>query len=115
MLVEVDNTIRRAILAPPTLNAVVGVEFPSVTLGRELVVAVGLHDTWARKIPGTVTFEIWVGGAPAATTVVTNRSGWQHLRVDTSNRAGQRVPVRFHISSRTPMSRLLAFAAEARR
>lgn len=114
-LVEVDNTIRRAILAPPTPNAVVGVEFPSVTLGRELAVAVGLHDTWARKMPGTVTFEVWVAGVPAATAVVTNRSGWQHLHVDTAGRAGQQVPVRFHISSRTPLSRLLAFAAEARR
>jgi hypothetical protein len=115
MLVEVDNTIRRAILAPPAPHAVVGVEFPAVPLGRELVVAVGLHDTWARKMPGTVTFEVWVAGAPVATTVVTNRSGWQQLRIDTSGRAGHLVPVRFHISSRTPMSRLLAFAAEARR
>ena len=51
-----------------------------------LAVAVGLHDTWARKIPGTVTFEVWVGGAPVASTIVTNRSGWQHLRIDTARR-----------------------------
>ena len=115
MLVEVDNTIRRAILAPPEVAAVVGVEFPAVTLGRELVVAVGLHDTWARKVPGTVTFEVWIAGAAVTSTVVTNRSGWQHLRIDTSGRAGQQAAVGFHISSPTPMSRLLAFAAEARR
>lgn len=115
MLVEVDNTIRRAILAPPVANAVVGIQFPSVSLGRELVVYVGLHDTWARKVPGTVNFEVWVGGAPAASTVVDNRSGWRRLRIDTSDRAGQTAVVRFHISSRTPAARLLAFAAEARR
>lgn len=114
-LVEVDNSIRRAILAPPVANAVVGVQFSSVSLGRELVVAVGLHDTWARKVPGTVNFEVWVGGAPAARAVVDNRSGWQRLRIDTSDRAGQTAAVRFHVSSRSPASRLLAFAAEARR
>jgi hypothetical protein len=114
MLVEVDNTIRNAILAPPVMGGVVGVEFQAA-LGRELVVAVGLHDTWARKIPGSVTFEVWVAGAPAASTVVDNRSGWRRLRIDTSARDGQQVPVRFHISSRQPLSRLLAFAAEARR
>lgn len=114
-LVEVDTRIRRALLAPPVWGAVMGVEFPSVTLGRDLVVAVGLHDVWARKSPGTVTFEVWVAGRPVTSTVVGNRSGWQILHVDTSSRAGQNVPVRFHISSPRPDARHLAFAAEARR
>jgi hypothetical protein len=115
VLVEVDNRIRRALLAPPLRGAVVGVEFQAVTLGRELVVAVGLHDTWARKSPGTVTFEIWIAGQPTRATVVSNRSTWEPLHIDTSSRAGQVVPVRFHISSPRPDARLLAFAAEARR
>jgi hypothetical protein len=80
-----------------------------------LVVGVGLHDTWARKSPGAVTFEVWIAGARAASTVVGNRSGWQRLRVDTSAHDGKRVPVRFHISSPQPAARLLSFAAEARR
>jgi hypothetical protein len=115
MLVEVDNTIRRAILAPPVMNSVMGIEFPAAALGRELVVAVGLHDTWARKLPGAVTFEVWIAGAPVATTVVDNRSGWRQLHIDTTARDGQQAPVRFHISSPQPMARLPAFAAEARR
>ncbi len=114
-LVEVDNRIRRAILAPPATGAVMAVDFPSVTLGRELVVAVGLHDTWARKSSGNVHFEIWLGGQPVASTIADNRSGWRSLRIDTSGRDGQVASVRFQISSTLPVLRHLAFAAEARR
>ena len=115
MLVEVDNTIRRALLAPPVVGGVVAVEFGKASLGRQLVVGVGLHDTWARKSPGEVTFEVWVAGARAATTVVGNRSGWHRLHIDTSAHDGKEVPVRFHVSSPQPASRQLSFAAEARR
>ena len=115
VLVEVDNRIRRAILAPPVAGAVIAVEFPSVALGRELVVAAGLHDTWARKSPGSVTVEIWVAGQPVADAIVDNRSGWRSLVIDTSARDGQTLPVRFQISSPLPVLRHLAFAAEARR
>jgi hypothetical protein len=114
-LVEVDTRIRRAILAPPVMRDIVAVEFPAVSLGRELVVAVGLHDAWARKSPGTVTLEVWIAGQPVRTTVADNRSGWRLLHIDTSARDGQPVPVRFQISSPRPEQRLLAFAAEARR
>lgn len=114
-LVEVDNRIRRAILAPPVTSAIISVEFPSVTLGRELVVAAGLNDTWARKSPGSVYFEIWIASQPVASAIVDNRSGWRPLRVDTSARDGQMAPVRFQISSPLPVLRHLAFAAEARR
>ena len=114
-LVEVDTRIRRAILAPPVMRDIVAIEFPAVSLGRELVVAVGLHDAWARKSPGTVTFEVWIAGQPVRSTVADNRSGWRVLHIDTSARDGQVVPVRFQISSPRPEQRLLAFAAEARR
>jgi hypothetical protein len=114
-LVEVDTQIRRAIVAPPVRDAIIAIEFQAVTLGRELAVAVGLHDTWARKSPGTVTFEVWIAGRPSVATVVDNRSGWRPLRIDTSDRDGQVVPVRFQISSPRPDLRYLAFAAEARR
>jgi hypothetical protein len=114
-LVEVDTRIRRAILAPPVLGAIVAVEFPAVPLGRELAVAVGLHDAWARKSPGSVFFEVWIAGQPSRATIVDNRSGWSLLRIDTSARMGQMVPVRFQISAQRPELRQLAFAAEARR
>jgi hypothetical protein len=114
-LVEVDTQIRRAIVAPPVRDAIIAIEFQSVPLGRELAVAVGLHDAWARKSSGSVYFEVWIAGRPALGTVVDNRSGWRTLRVDTTARNGQVAPVRFQISSPRPDLRYLAFAAEARR
>lgn len=114
-LVEVDQRIRRALLAPPVPGGVVAVEFRAVTLGRELAVAAGLHDTWARKSPGTVCFEVWIAGQPVRSVTVDNRGGWRAFTIDTAARLGQSVPVRFQISSPQPTLRFLAFAAEARR
>ena len=115
-LVEVDTRIRRAILAPPVARAITAIEFRAVPLGRELAVAAGLHDVWARKYAtGTVYFEVWIDGRRVLGESVGNRSGWRELRVDTSARAGQVVPVRFQISSARPELRHFAFAAEARR
>ena len=115
-LVEVDTRIRRALLAPPVLSATIGIEFSAVPLGRELAVAAGLHDVWARKYAtGTVHFETWIAGVRVNETDIGNRSGWRLLRIDTTARAGQTVPVRFAISSARPELRQLAFAAEVRR
>lgn len=114
-LVEVDQTIRRALLAPPAAGAIITIEFGSVSLGRELMVTAGLHDTWARKSPGTVNLEVWIAGQRAHSATIGNRSGWLPLRIDTTARDGQTVPVRFQISSPRPALRHFAFAAEARR
>jgi hypothetical protein len=114
-LVEVDQKIKSALLAPPVAGGIVAVEFQSAVLGRELVVAAGLHDTWARKSPGAVYLEVWIAGQPARGALIDNRSGWRELRIDTSTRDGQTVPVRFQVSSPQPVLRHLAFAAEARR
>jgi hypothetical protein len=138
-LVEVDTRIRRALLAPPpsASGSRLIVEFPAVPLGRELVVAAGLHDVWARKLAtGKVRFEVFVGDARVGDVEIGNRSGWQLLAFDTSRltvtapapapapapagtvTAGQppaTLPVRFEISSARPELRHLAFAAEARR
>lgn len=114
-LVEVDQQIRRALLAPPVAGAIISIAFTSVSLGRELVVTAGLHDTWARKSPGTVNLEVWIAGQLVQSATIGNRSGWMPLRIDTSGRDGQTVPVRFQISSPRPALRHFAFAAEARR
>jgi len=115
-LVEVDTRIRRALLAPPVPGAILAVEFPAVPLGRELVLAAGLHDVWARKYAtGTVNVEVWIDGQPARSTTIGNRSGWSQLTVDTSASAGQTRAVRVQIASAQPHLRHLAFAAEARR
>lgn len=117
VLVEVEQQIKRALLAPPSgvPGTILAVEFPAVVLGRELVVAAGLHDTWSRKSPGTAYLQVWVGGQPVHGLVLTNRTGWNPVAIDTSAQLGQTVPVRFQISSPQPALRHVAFAAEARR
>jgi hypothetical protein len=87
-----------------------------VPLGRALVIATGLHDTWMRKAArGTVEARLTVGDQTTTLPLTTDDSGWTRTRVDTSARAGQTVPVRLEISSAEPYDRFFAFAAEARR
>jgi hypothetical protein len=115
-LVEVDNRIRRALLAPPVGGSVLAVEFPAVTLGRTLVVAAGLHDTWQRKVAtGTVDLEVFVDGARRGRLILSTRSGWSTLAIDTATHDGRPASVRFELSSATPEHLMSAFAAEARR
>lgn len=115
-LVEVDTRIRRALMVPPVAGGIVSVEFPAAKLGRELVLAAGLHDVWARKLGrGTVNVEVWLDGQPVASVPVGNRSGWRPIHIDTVARDGQSASVRVQVSSPDPNLRYLAFAAEARR
>jgi hypothetical protein len=114
--VEVDTQLHRGLLAQPVANATVVIDYPAVPLGRELVVATGLHDVWMRKAAkGTVGLRVFVAGALAATVVATNDSGWQLTHVDTSGYAGRVVDVRFEITSSAPYQRHFVLAAEARR
>ena len=115
-LVEVDTRIRSALLAPPLSHAILAIEWPQVTLGRELVLRAGLHDVWARKLGrGTVQVDVWMDGQWVTGAVIGNRSGWAPIRIDTSARDGGTSVVRVQISARDPHLRHLAFAAEARR
>jgi hypothetical protein len=115
-IVEVDTTLRRALLVQPVGGATVVVEYPAVTLGRELVVATGLHNVWMRKAArGAVHMRVVVAGTPAAAITTDNETGWQLTRIDSAQYAGRAVPVRFEISSPAPYARHFAFAAEARR
>jgi hypothetical protein len=114
--VEVDTTLHRALLVQPVGGSEVVVEYPAVTLGRELVVATGLHDVWARKAgDGAVNLRVVVAGTPAAAITATNDSGWQLTRVDTAAHEGHEVAVRFVITSPAPYQRQFVVAAEARR
>jgi hypothetical protein len=114
--VEVDTKLHRGLLAQPVGDAVVAVEYPAVPLGRELVVATGLHDVWMRKAAhGAVNLRVVVAGTPAAAITTTNDTGWLITRVDSAAYAGRVVTVRFEIASPAPYARHFAFAAEARR
>ena len=114
-IVEVDTTLREALLAQPVANAAVMIEYPAVRLGRVLVVATGLHDVWMRKAArGTVEMRVIVGGQAQALPTTSDDSGWTRTRIDTAARAGQIVPIRFEITSPAPYARHFAFAAEAR-
>jgi len=115
-LVEVDQKLREALLTEPVAGAAVVIEFPAVPLGRALVIATGLHDTWMRKAArGTVEARLTVGDQTTELPVTSDDSGWTRTRIDTAARAGQTVPVRLEITSAAPSERFFAFAAEARR
>jgi hypothetical protein len=114
-IVEVDNALREALLAQPVGGATVVIEYPAVRLGRVLVVATGLHDTWMRKAArGTVEMRVIVDGQAQTLPTTSDDSGWTRTRIDTAARAGRVVPVRFEITSPAPYARHFAFAAEAR-
>jgi hypothetical protein len=114
--VEVDTKVHRGLLAQPVGGSVVVLEYPAVPLGRELVVATGMHDVWARKAgQGVVDMRVVVGGSPQAAIQATNDSGWQLTRIDTSAYEGRVVDVRFEITSPAPYQRQFVLAAEARR
>ena len=115
-LVEVDQKLREALLTEPVAGAAVVIDFPAVPLGRALVIATGLHDTWMRKAArGTVEARLTVGDQTTELPVTSDDSGWTRTRIDTAARAGQTVPVRLEITSAAPFDRFFAFAAEARR
>ena len=115
-LVEVDQKLREALLTEPVAGAAVVIEFPAVPLGRALVIATGLHDTWMRKAArGTVEARLTVGEQTTELPVTSDDSGWTRTRIDTTARAGQTVPVRLELTSTAPYDRFFAFAAEARR
>ena len=115
-LVEVDQKLREALLIEPVAGAAVVIEFPAVPLGRALVIATGLHDTWMRKAArGTVESRLTVGEQTTELPVTSDDSGWMRTRIDTTARAGQTLPVTLELTSAAPYERFFAFAAEARR
>jgi hypothetical protein len=114
-MVEVDQRVRRALLAQPVPQATVVVEYPLVPVGRTLVVATGLHNTWMRKeASGPVDMRVIVGTEVDVSFTTRNDDGWAVRRIDTSARAGKLAVVRFEITSPEPYARHFAFAAEVR-
>jgi hypothetical protein len=114
-MVEVAQRLRRALLAQPVPQATVVIEYPLVRLGRTLVVATGLHNTWMRKeASGPVDMRVVIGTESDVSFTTRNEDGWVVRRIDTSARAGKLAVVRFEITSPEPYARHFAFAAEVR-
>jgi hypothetical protein len=115
-VVEVDQRLRMALMTQPVAGGVLSIEYPQARLGRVLVIATGLHDTWARKAArGTVTARLFIGDRAVDLPETTDDSGWTETRIDTSAEDGRAVPVRLEIRSAAPRERYFSFAAEARR
>ncbi|MDB4979694.1 MAG: hypothetical protein JWM82_446 [Myxococcales bacterium] len=126
--VEVDLTLHRGLLTQPVGGAEVVVEYAAVPLGRELVIATGMHDVWARKAgDGAVELRVYLDdaagptgtavvapSAPVAAITTKNESGWLMTHIDTAARMGRATRVRFVVTSQAPYQRQFVFAAEAR-
>jgi hypothetical protein len=114
-LLEIDTTLRNALGVEPREHATLALEYPDVPLGRELVVAAGLHNVWLRKSgDGKVRMRVLVDGRELGTVVATSSSGWALHRYDTAAVAGKVGKVRFEITTDKAHARHFAFAAEAR-
>lgn len=114
-LLEIDTTLRNALGLEPHERTTTVVEYADVFLGRELMVATGLHNVWLRKAgDGKVRMRVLLDGRELGTVEATSMSGWSLRRFDTANQAGKTGKVRFEITTDKAHGRYFGFAAEAR-
>jgi hypothetical protein len=114
-LLEVDTTLRNGLGVEPVEGVTLALDYPAVPLGRELMVATGLHNVWLRKSgDGKVRMRVLVDGREFGTLVATSASGWSLRGFDTSALAGKTGQVRFEITTDRAHARHLGFAVEAR-
>ena len=114
-LLEIDTTLRNGFSVEPVEGVTLVLEFPAVTLGRELAVAAGLHNVWLRKSgDGKVRLRVLAEGQELGTLVAASGSGWSPRSFDTAMLAGKTASVRFEITVDKAHDRHLGFAAEAR-
>lgn len=114
-LLEVDTTLRNGLGVEPVEGVTLALEFPGVTLGRELMVAAGLHNVWLRKSgDGKVRLRVLANGGELGTLAASSASGWNLHGFATEALAGKIATVRFEITVDKAHARHLGFAAEAR-
>ena len=107
-VLEIGNTLRRALLAQPVAGATVAIDYADVPMGKELAVGAGLHNVWRRKGgDGTVVLRVLVDGQEIGRGESGNRTGWQVWRFPTPALSGRPATVRFEITSAKPFSRAL--------
>lgn len=111
---EVEYEPRRAILVPIDADAITRLEY-DVELGKQLVVHLGLHDYYARKVAdGPIDLRVLIDGVERTNIHHGNRDGWRRIDIDTSTLAPGKHVVRFEVSAKAAAWRLAAIAAEAR-
>ncbi len=114
-LLEIDTTLRNGLAVEPHERTTTILEYADVGLGRELVVAAGLHNVWLRKSgDGKVHMRVLADGRELGSVDATSLSGWALHRFDTSALTGRKGTVRFEITTDKAHARHFGFAAEAR-
>ena len=114
-LLEVDTTLRNGLGVDPVEGVTLALEFPAVPMGRELMIAAGLHNVWLRKSgDGKVRLRALANGGELGMIVAGSSSGWSLRGFDTAALAGKPAHVRFEITVDKAHGRHLGFAAEAR-
>ncbi len=114
-LLEVDTTLRNGLALDPHERTTTVLEYPAAPLGRELVVAAGLHNVWKRKsADGKVRMRVLADGRELGVVEGTSLGGWALRRFDTAELAGREGKVRFEITVDRAHDRHFGFAAEAR-
>jgi hypothetical protein len=94
----------------------VTVTFPGVSLGSQLVGAVGLADVFTRRDErAPIDFIVQVGGNEVARTTAGVNSGWVHWRAPTTPGTADISIVTRAVRGAKARDRLVCFAAEARR
>jgi hypothetical protein len=112
VLAEVGFTPRRCLQIVPPPGRPVRVTFPELPLGRELVGYAGLADVFTRRdIRAPATLAVEIDGRVVASVTPGIDDGWVRFQVATTPGTAD---VTFVASADAP-SRLLCFAAEARR
>ena len=111
---EVDYRPRRGILVPVDGALATRLEWPAASLGRSLVLYLGLHDYFARKnADGPVDVALLVDGQLRHQQRFEQRAGWLRHEIDTAALAGPHA-VRLEVSAPAAAWRNLGLHLEAR-
>ncbi len=116
VLAEVGFEPHRCVQVTPAAGQEMTVTFPAVTLGTELVGAVGLADVFTRRDVRTpIELVVTAGGREVAKARAGVNSGWVRWRGATTPGSGDVVVTARALGGSKGRDRLICFAAEARR